>query len=103
MCSVQKSVEVCCSRLTFALTLLEIFGLQWPTEMVRIPPRKSRYLLPSTSQKCCISPRSATSGCWKEVVTEGQRYFLCCATTSSLRALRSSWDAGTNCDGVVTD
>src|SRR5258708_17684832 len=51
MCSVGKSVEVCCSRLTCALTLLEIFGLQWPTETVRMPPKKSRYLLPSTSQR----------------------------------------------------
>ena len=39
-------------------------GLVWPTEMVRMPPKKSRYLRPSRSQTCCMWARSATSGCW---------------------------------------
>src|SRR5437763_1340057 len=28
---------------------------QWPTETVSMPPKKSRYLLPSRSQRYCIS------------------------------------------------
>src|SRR5882762_6837340 len=47
---------------TWALILLVTLGLQWPTETVRMPPKKSRYLRPSRSQRYCISPRSATSG-----------------------------------------
>src|SRR5712671_5503331 len=49
-------------RFTWALILLVTLGLQWPTETVRMPPKKSRYLRPSRSQRYCISPRSATSG-----------------------------------------
>src|SRR5260370_26385197 len=103
MGSLGYRVEVCCRRLTWALTLLEIFGLQCPTETVRMPPKKSRYLLPSRPQRCCISPRSATSGCWKQLVTEGHRYFLCLAATSSLRSLLASCDAGTECAGAFTE
>ena len=32
------------------LTLASTFSLQWPTLTVRMPPKKSRYWLPSASQ-----------------------------------------------------
>ena len=38
-------------------------GLVCPTEIVRMPPKKSRYLRPSRSQTYCMCARSATSGC----------------------------------------
>ena len=60
--SLGNRVEVCCSLSTCALIFDVTFGLQWPTPIVRIPPKKSRYRLPSMSHKYCIEAWSATSG-----------------------------------------
>src|ERR1700761_1757058 len=54
--SLGKSVEVCCSLFTCALIFEVTFGLQWPTPIVTMPPKKSRYLLPSMSHRYCIEP-----------------------------------------------
>ena len=61
--SLGNSVEVCCSLSTCALIFEVTLGLQWPSPMVTMPPKKSRYLLPSMSHRYCIEPWSATRGC----------------------------------------
>jgi hypothetical protein len=43
-----------------ALTLL----LAWPTETVRMPPKKSRYSLPSASRIRSPLPSVKTIGSW---------------------------------------
>jgi len=93
--------RMCCSRVTCALTLLEIFGLQWPTETVRMPPKNR--------DTCCLPrPRGAAfrrvchQGLLEVVVTEGQRYF--CVWRRLLRCAHYGRDGRrTNCAGVVTD
>jgi hypothetical protein len=47
--SLGKQVETCCMRSICALVCEITRGLQWPTLIVTMPPKKSRYFLPSTS------------------------------------------------------
>src|SRR5262245_1857068 len=84
MASFGKRVEACWSLSTCALIFDVTFGLAWPTEMVTIPPKKSRYFFPSESQRYCMLARSVTSGSAKYVLIEGKRYCLCLRRISSL-------------------
>jgi hypothetical protein len=52
--SMGKQVETCCSLSICAFMGAVTRGLQWPTLTVTMPPKKSRYLRPSTSQTCCM-------------------------------------------------
>ncbi len=56
------SVETCESRVICATTAALTFSLAWPTETVRIPPKKSRYSLPSASLIRIPWPSVRTSG-----------------------------------------
>src|SRR5215813_4353888 len=49
-----------------------------------MPPKKSRYLLPSASHRYCMLAWSVTSGSEKYVVIEGNKYCLCLRMISSL-------------------
>ncbi|MOA61565.1 hypothetical protein D3C78_1867430 [compost metagenome] len=47
--SMGKRVLVCCSVRIWAIVRSVISGSQWPTLTVTMPPKKSRYCLPSAS------------------------------------------------------
>src|ERR1035438_8897547 len=62
--SLANRVETCCKVSICRWTLASIWSLQWPTLTVTMPPRKSRYWLPSASQTYWSLPRAITRGSW---------------------------------------
>src|SRR3981081_1480376 len=62
--------EVCVTRSTWLLTASMTRGLACPTFMTPMPPAKSMYRRPLTSQSSEPTARSATSG-WAEVMPRG--------------------------------
>jgi len=60
--SLMNRVEVCWTLRSCRTVASVTSSLQWPTETVRIPPKKSRYSLPSTSQTYMPLARSTASG-----------------------------------------
>src|SRR5208337_4917260 len=84
MASVGKSVEVCCTRSICSLIFAVTFSFEWPTLMVTMPPRKSRYCFPSRSHTYCPLAWSITSGSLKYVVTQLKMYSCFLRMISSL-------------------
>jgi len=54
MASFGNSVEACVILSICDLIFEVTRGFVWPTEMVTMPPKKSRYFLPSTSHRYCM-------------------------------------------------
>ena len=60
--SVGNTVETCCRVSIWRCSSALTWGLQWPTLTVTMPPKKSRYWLPSASQTYWSRARATTSG-----------------------------------------
>ena len=60
--SVKKRLDVWISVAAWSAMALASTGCAWPTESTAMPPEKSRYSLPSTSQSRQPCPRVITMG-----------------------------------------
>src|SRR3546814_5485584 len=88
--AVAKKFDVCPSVPSCVLTASTSAGWAWPNEFTAMPPRKSRYSLPSTSHTREPSPRASTSlGAPNVFIRERSEEH-----TSELQPLMRNSDAG---------
>ena len=60
--SIRYSVELCSIRSAWSLIASTTRGTAWPAIVTRIPPKKSKYRLPSASVTCRPAPSTSEDG-----------------------------------------